>query len=103
MANSIPRLINIPTAAIAIPSNPAKKKAPTVVAAINITGATVLIIPVDKPSMMLIAGPDSLALAMFNTGLCSEVKYSVTLPMAKPQSNPMTRAMNRLNPSPPMK
>jgi len=73
-----------------------------VAAAIRIIGATVLIKPVDKPSMILIPGPVSLALAMPSTGLCSEVKYSVIFPMKKPQAKPMIKAQKILSPTLPM-
>ena len=55
-----------------------------------ITGIIVLIIPIDNPPMMTVAGPVSACSAMKRVGLyLSEVKNSVAKPMIKPAAKPV--------------
>ena len=58
-ANWIPVLANIPTAAIAIPYNPAKLWDTKIADAINKIGTAVDIIPTPRPAIILVADPVS--------------------------------------------
>ena len=64
----MPVFASIPTAAIAIPYNPAKLKAPIMATAIIKIGIAVDIIPTPKPAIMLVADPVTDCLTMERTG-----------------------------------
>ena len=84
---------SIPTAAIAIPYNPASENANNIEAAKIIIGRAVEIIPVLRPEIIFVADPVSDCLAIFLTGrLPKPVKYSVIRPISTPATNPITVA-----------
>ena len=68
-ANCIPVFASMPTAAIAIPYNPATEKEINMAAAIKRIGIAVDIIPTLNPAMIFVAGPVRDCLAIFFTGL----------------------------------
>jgi hypothetical protein len=69
VASVMPNVESIPTAATAMPYKPAVPMAIIVAKTTIMTGAAVLSIPTDKPSIMTIAGPPTELSAILRVGV----------------------------------